>query len=131
MLTKDNPTLDNGRHLFAKSYEPSRSSKSRSFAQNFKLNNLLNPFEDKSRSGSASPDNREPERRRRVSYAGYSKIYNYGYIGEPRERMFDILVGSEKAMSRKVFENLQYFYVAYHYYQKLPIYILFIIIISI
>ena len=100
MFTGDNAILDNGRHLFAKSYEPSRSNKARSFEPN--SNNDENNIGDNSRSSSVTPDNRGPERRRRVSYAGHSKICNYGYIGEPRERMFDLLVKSQTALSQKV-----------------------------
>ena len=102
MLNGDNAILDNGRHLFAKSYEPSRSSKSRSFNVNPNLNFEESSSEDKSRSGSVTPDNRAIGRQRRVSYAGPSKVCNYGYIGETRERMFDILINSQKALSQKV-----------------------------
>ena len=94
--------LDNGRHLFAKSYEPSRSTKARSFNVNPMLNTEDSSSDDKSRSGSITPDNRSLGRQRRVSYAGHSKVCNYGYIGETRERMFDILINSQKAMSQKV-----------------------------
>ena len=100
MFTGDNAILDNGRHLFAKSYEPSRSNKSRSFDPN--SNDERSHLVCNSRSSSVTPDNRGPERRRRVSYAGHSKVCNYGYIGEPRERMFDLLIKSQKALSEKV-----------------------------
>ena len=107
LLNGDNAILDNGRHLFAKSYEPSRTNKSRSFNVNPMLNIEESSSDDKSRSGSITPENRkDAERRcrqRRVSYAGHSKVCNYGYIGETRERMFDILINSQKAMSHKVF----------------------------
>ena len=90
-MNGDNAILDNGRHLFAKSYEPSRSTKARSFNVNPMLNTEDSSSDDKSRSGSITPDNRSLGRQRRVSYAGHSKVCNYGYIGETRERMFDIL----------------------------------------
>ena len=102
MLIGDSSTLDNGRHLFAKSYEPSSSNKSRSFAATPNFNTSDHNMSDKSRSGSVTPDGRLSDRRRRISYAGHSKVCNYGYIGETRERMFDILINSQKAMSRKV-----------------------------
>ena len=102
LLNGDNAILDNGRHLFAKSYEPSRSNKSRSFNVNPMVNIEESSSDDKSRSGSITPENRLSGRQRRVSYAGHSKVCNYGYIGETRERMFDILINSQKAMSHKV-----------------------------
>lgn len=115
MLTGGDSTtqLDNGRHLFAKSYEPSRSNKedkqrTRSFATIPKFVAPENDVSDKSRSGSVTPDDRSSDRRRRVSYAGHSKVCNYGYIGETRERMFDILINSQKAMSLKVLKNSNY-----------------------
>ena len=101
MLNGTNAILDNGRHLFAKSYEPSRSNKARSFNVNPSSNFEDSSSDDKSRSGSITPDRRN----RRVSYAGPSKVCNYGYIGETREKMFDILINSQKAMSEKVLND--------------------------
>ena len=108
MLNGANALFDNGRHLFAKSYEPSRSNKARSFNVNPSLNFEDSSSDDKSRSGSITPDNRAFGKNRRVSYAGPSKVCNYGYIGETREKMFDILINSQKAMSEKVLNDFDH-----------------------
>ena len=103
MLCVDSSMVDNGHHLVAKLYEPARSTKSTSFdtpqTLDVPIHGQDNYFADKSRSGSVTP---EDIRRRRVSYAGRSEVYNYGYVGESRERMFDILINSQQAMSMKV-----------------------------
>ena len=102
-MTGDNAIYDNGRHLFAKLYEPARTTKNRSYGLSPNLYDHGRDSGEKSRSGSITPDNIVEERKRRVSYAGRSKVCNYGYVGETRERMFDILINSQKAMSKKVF----------------------------
>ena len=103
IMTGDNAIYDNGRHLFAKLYEPARTTKNRSYGLSPNLYDHGRDSGEKSRSGSITPDNIVEERKRRVSYAGRSKVCNYGYVGETRERMFDILINSQKAMSKKVF----------------------------
>ena len=102
-MTGDNAIYDNGRHLFAKLYEPARTTKTGSYGLSPNLYDQGRGSGEKSRSGSITPDNIAEERKRRVSYAGRSKVCNYGYVGETRERMFDILINSQKAMSKKVF----------------------------
>ena len=102
-MTGDKAIYDNGRHLFAKLYEPARTTKTGSYGLSPNLYDQGRGSGEKSRSGSITPDNIVEERKRRVSYAGRSKVCNYGYVGETRERMFDILINSQKAMSKKVF----------------------------
>ena len=107
-MTGDKAIYDNGRHLFAKLYEPARTTKTGNYGLSPYLYGQERGSGEKSRSGSITPDNIVEERKRRVSYAGRSKVCNYGYVGETRERMFDILINSQKAMSKKVFISCIY-----------------------
>ena len=99
MMSGDSSMVDAGHHLVAKMYEPAGSTKWINASTTPLLDTPSHIQDDKSRSGSVTP---EDIRRRRVSYAGRSEIYNYGYVGETRERMFDILINSQRAMAMKV-----------------------------
>ena len=99
MVGADSSMADGGHHLVAKMYEPAKSTKWINASTTPALDAPPHSQDNKNRSGSVTP---EDIRRRRVSYAGRSEIYNYGYIGETRERMFDILINSQRAMSMKV-----------------------------